>query len=173
MSKRKQWFWTALATALLFVIHYARCPIYSIGWRAVHGSSIQCGGYRIQVPWGWWANSSPRGTCLLSTWSPTYTIGWQKPILATFHVVVDSPPISDNQWRQDVLNRLQRDGYSVTGVSELQVAGRATFCFESDIPAKFPERYVLCNVEKGMIVEFSYDGKRWKDRFYEILRGVS
>jgi hypothetical protein len=61
----------------------------------------------------------------------------------------------------------------VTRGLELQVAGRSAYCFEYDIPSKLPEQYVICNVEKGMVVEFSYEGKEWKGKFYEILRDVS
>jgi len=88
-------------------------------------------------------------------------------------MIADSPSPSDKQWRQDVLDRLQKEGYSVTRVLELRIAGRAAFCFETDVPAKFPEQYILCNVEKGLVVKFTYNGKEWKNRFYDILRDVS
>jgi hypothetical protein len=173
MSKWRKWFWTVLALAIIFAVHYAKCTIYSAVWRAVHGTSIQCGKYRIQVPRAWWARGESNGICHLITWSPTYAIGEQDVILASFHLIPDSPSPNDKQWRQDALSRLQRAGYSVTRELELQVAGRVAFCFEYNIPSKIPEQYVICNIEKGMVVEFSYEGKEWKARFYEILRDVS
>jgi hypothetical protein len=171
MINRRQWFSIGVVVVMFLAVRFARCPIYSLGWHAIHGNLSPCGDFRIDVPTGWWAASEGQ-VCLLMTWTPRYTLGRQKPIQVTFQEVTDAPSPSDRRWRQDLIDRLKSEGYVVIGSSDLIVGGRTALCLESHTPLKSPANYVMCNIDKGFITYISYDDARWKDEFYRILRNM-
>lgn len=173
MRNQMKWLWTSISLAGLLAIYIARCPIYSLGWHAIYGNSSQCGELKIAVPRGWWANCDEKGICVISTWSPTYGFRGQKPVEAAFHAITDAPHPSDKQWQQDVVRRLESEGFVVSGSSVLLVAGKDAFCIESHLPAGPSGHHVMCNIDHAMIVHFSYDDPRWKTDFYQMLRNTS
>jgi hypothetical protein len=163
----------AFISAASFIFIYAGVPIYTKVWHIVHGNSLQCEEFRIPVPKGWWANPLKNAGYELIAFFPGYTLHDREIVTVRFHPVTSAPSTKDKQWRQDVINRLKRDGRTCRRSVDLVIGGGApTVCFESDLPLSHPSSEIMCNMGKRMVIDFSYEHERCKSQFYEILSGI-
>jgi hypothetical protein len=171
MTKRNK---IGLLCLLLFVlitetISYSGLSMYARFWHLSHGNFTTCGGFTIPVPSGWWAKEDG---CRLVTPLQMHNIELQHPVLIIFNAT-PTPSAQDNRSKQDVLNRLQRDGAAIYGTVDLTVAGSDTLCFEHSLPEQDNYRSVVsCNLDERMVVNLFYDDPKWKTDFYQILRGI-
>jgi len=150
-----------------------RFPMAVAVRRIFTGNSFQLGGFRVPIPLEWWADCDTDGKlCVLVTFSPFATFGKSETVDVEFHVVSDLPSANDLQWSQRVVDRLSRQGYSVTHRSELEVASIPTTCFEADMTKDQRNKSIFCTVDRRIVVESHYSGKEQRDRFYAILRSI-
>ena len=173
MLSKRTWLRIGSALVTLLVLYPFRFPMALAVRHIFTGNSFQAGGFRVPIPLEWWATCDTEGKlCTLVTFSPLVTFGESEGVDIGFHVVNYSPPANDPQWRQSVVDRLTREGNTVTHLSELKVASIPTMCLETDLAKEPQNKSILCNVEGRMVVEFHYSGKEQRDRFYAILRGI-
>jgi hypothetical protein len=173
VTKRKQWIVAlAICGGLVFVGKFGTWAVYSAGWHIRHGRSLKCGSYEIPVPMKWWAAADDgAGTCLLMTKTPLISAG-NEFVEAGFHVVSATPLPGDAAWRQTITRRLAEDGYALTSVREMNVAGAPAACFETEENAQPANHQILCTVKDRFGVRLRYRDQRSADEFYSILQGV-
>jgi len=164
--------YAAIVVVIALVVVYVALPLNAKVWHLTHGGFIQCGGFRVPVPSGWYPESIDGGCQIIR---PTYTFRLQHQLqhsVKVFLNVTNAPSVDDKQWRQDVIARLQREGKNFRGTTELVVGGIPTVCFEWNAADNSSDSVIACNVDKRMVVNFFYDDQKCKSDFNEILRGI-
>ena len=129
---------------------FAGLPLYARIWHFIHGNSVLCGGFRVPVPHGWWATRTKDGYAI-TTPSPAYTLGNREPVMIFLHLLPSAPAVGDTQWRHDVINRMERDGYRFRDIADFVTAdGAPIACFESNATEP-PGSYIICNVARQIV----------------------
>jgi hypothetical protein len=148
-------------------------PLTAKVWHLTHADAFQCSrSIRVSVPDGWYPDSIERGCQLLR---PTYSLPIQHQFLHPARIfinVVDTPTVGDDDWRQDVIARLRREGKNVQGVTTRAVGGIPTVCFEWDSAENSSYSDVACNVDKRMVINFFNFTEQWAPDFDEILGSI-
>ena len=155
-----------------FVALVALSPLEATLWHLRHKNVINCRGVRVTVPNGWYPEVTDNGCQLIRM---RYTLFPWREIHNHLSVqvnVVDTPSIHDDQWKLDVMARLQREGEIFLSSFDVMVDGIPTICLEwsgSNAPLNW---IIACNVDRRMVVTFFYDNDRWKPEFLKVLSGI-
>ncbi len=146
MSRKTKW---KIGAAAIFLTLAILLPeVVSAGWHMVHGRSVEFRGWKVTVPFEWYAVSHGEGM----TVERMSRLSWEKYPVATFLPVhfTKTSPFSYDLFGSVQAGVLRARGYLPSAMRDIEVGGEGGRCWIFISAAHRNQEWIDCIVPKDL-----------------------
>ena len=161
----------SLGTALVVLLTYCGALMYAAMWHLIRDDTAQLAGRTVQVPHHWfsWAGGD---ALYIRKIAPTGVLDPFDVSTIMLSPVSRGPVPTDEEWRRDLIRRLEGDKHVITRKVTPRIGGQQVYCVEWTDWENNSIKKVGCNVEGRLVAIFYYHNEASYSTFLNILEQV-
>jgi len=155
------------AAAALLLVAIFLPEVVSAGWHAVHGRSVYYRGWKVDVPFEWYAVSHGEGMSV----ERMTRLSWEKPPEAEFLPVhfTKTYPFSYEVYGKVQAHTLQMRGYLFESQRDMEIAGRRGMCWTFTKWHHVDQLWIACIVPKDLTSADYIGNRAYAPEFFSLL----
>lgn len=168
MSRKTKW---KIGAAVIFAALAILLPeVVSAGWHVVHGRSVEFRGWKVTVPFEWYAIRHGEGM----TVERMTRLSWEKDPVATFLPVhfTKTYPFNYDVFAGVQTKFLRGKGYAPGAVRNIQIGANGGKCWTFTSKANSEQLWISCVVPKDLTSVDYIGPAAYANDFFSVIGNI-
>ncbi|MFZ0211347.1 MAG: hypothetical protein WBE20_00455 [Candidatus Acidiferrales bacterium] len=160
-----------IAAAIVFLAIAIFLPeVVSAGWHVAHGKTVTFRGWKVDVPFEWYARSHGEDM----TVERMSRLSWRQDPIAVFQPVhfTKTYPFQYELYGKEQALVMRAKGYLLSGQQDLEIAGKGGRCWTFNAWNNRDNLWIACIVPKDLTAADYIGTRAYAPNFFSVLSQI-